>query len=98
MAFVYHIIPDLQIRKVVDLLSLKFFLLSFLFLLGAEYIALRYYYKFNERIFKPFCVVKDYIKIEYRDGGNLYILATGLDVIQKYASADAQPVCLPVLP
>lgn len=35
-------------------------------------------------------IVKDYIKIEYRDGGNLYILATGLDVIQKYASADAR--------
>lgn len=35
-------------------------------------------------------VAKDYIKIEYRDGGNLYILATGLDVIQKYASADAK--------
>lgn len=35
-------------------------------------------------------VVKDYIKIEYRDGGNLYILATGLSVIQKYASADAK--------
>ena len=35
-------------------------------------------------------VVKDYMKIEYRDGGNLYILATGLDVIQKYASADAK--------
>lgn len=35
-------------------------------------------------------VVKDYLKIEYRDGGNLYILATGLDVIQKYASADAK--------
>lgn len=35
-------------------------------------------------------VVKDYIKIEYREGGNLYILATGLDVIQKYASADAR--------
>ena len=34
-------------------------------------------------------IVKDYLKIEYRDGGNLYILATGLDVIQKYASADA---------
>ncbi len=33
-------------------------------------------------------VIKDYIKIEYRDGGNLYILATGLDVIQKYGSAD----------
>ena len=35
-------------------------------------------------------VVKDYIKIEYRDGGVLYVLATGLDVIQKYASADAK--------
>lgn len=35
-------------------------------------------------------VVKDYLKIEYRDGGNLYISATGLDVIQKYASADAK--------
>lgn len=35
-------------------------------------------------------VVKDYMKIEYRDGGNLYILATGFDVIQKYAGADAK--------
>ena len=35
-------------------------------------------------------VVKDYMKIEYRDGGNLYVLATGFDVIQKYASADAR--------
>ncbi len=35
-------------------------------------------------------VVKDYIKIEYRDEGHLYVLATGLDVIQKYASADAK--------
>ena len=35
-------------------------------------------------------IVKDYIKIEYRDGGCLYVLATGLDVIQKYASADAK--------
>ena len=34
-------------------------------------------------------VVKDYIKIGYRDGGNLYVLATGLDAIQKYASSDA---------
>jgi len=33
-------------------------------------------------------VVKDYMKIEYRDGGNLYVLATGFDVIQKYAAAD----------
>lgn len=35
-------------------------------------------------------VTKDYMKIEYRDGGNLYVLATGFDVIQKYASSDAQ--------
>lgn len=35
-------------------------------------------------------VIKDYIKIEYRDGGNLYVLATGLDVLQKYASSDAK--------
>ena len=31
-------------------------------------------------------VTKDYMKIEYRDGGNLYIPATALDTIQKYAS------------
>ncbi len=35
-------------------------------------------------------VTKDYMKIQYRDGGNLYVLATGLDVIQKYASADTK--------
>ena len=35
-------------------------------------------------------VAKDYMKIEYRDGGNLYVLATGFSVIQKYASADAK--------
>ncbi|NTV78328.1 MAG: DEAD/DEAH box helicase, partial [Clostridiales bacterium] len=35
-------------------------------------------------------VSKDYIKIQYRDGGNLKNLATGLDVIQKYASSDAK--------
>lgn len=35
-------------------------------------------------------ITKDYMKIEYRDGGNLYVLATGFDVIQKYASADAE--------
>ncbi|MBQ7680104.1 MAG: transcription-repair coupling factor [Butyrivibrio sp.] len=29
-------------------------------------------------------VTRDYIKIEYADGANLYVLATGLDVIQKY--------------
>lgn len=37
-------------------------------------------------------VSKDYVKIEYRDGGNLYIPATGLHVIQKYASADGAKV------
>ncbi|MDD5936851.1 MAG: transcription-repair coupling factor [Clostridiales bacterium] len=35
-------------------------------------------------------VSKDYIKLEYGGGGVLYILATGLDVIQKYASSDAR--------
>lgn len=35
-------------------------------------------------------VVKDYMKISYADGGNLYILATQMDLIQKYASADAK--------
>ena len=34
-------------------------------------------------------IVKDYMKISYRDGGVLYVLATGLDVIQKYASAES---------
>ena len=34
-------------------------------------------------------VVKDYIKIEYAGKSNLYILATQLDVLQKYAGSDA---------
>lgn len=34
--------------------------------------------------------IRDYIKIEYAGGGNLYILATQLDMIQKYALADAK--------
>lgn len=34
-------------------------------------------------------VTKDYIKIEYGDGGNLYVPASGLDVLQKYAGQDA---------
>ncbi len=33
---------------------------------------------------------KDYIKIEYAGGGNLYILATQLEQIQKYAGAGAK--------
>lgn len=36
-------------------------------------------------------IEKDYIKIEYSNNGNLYVLATQLDVIQKYAGADAKP-------
>ena len=34
-------------------------------------------------------VIRDYMKISYRDGGNLYVLATGFRAVQKYASADA---------
>ena len=35
-------------------------------------------------------VMKDYIKIEYAKGGNLYILATQLEMIQKYAGSNAR--------
>lgn len=35
-------------------------------------------------------VAKDYIKIEYQGNSNLYILATQLDSLQKYAGADAK--------
>ncbi len=35
-------------------------------------------------------VVKDYMKIAYRDGGVLYVRATGFDVVQKYASAESR--------
>ncbi len=35
-------------------------------------------------------VVKDYLKIEYGDGGNLYLPATRLEGIQKYAGSDAK--------
>ena len=34
-------------------------------------------------------IVKDYIKIEYRGGSNLYIPATQLECLQKYSGADA---------
>ncbi|MBR0153822.1 MAG: transcription-repair coupling factor [Lachnospiraceae bacterium] len=33
--------------------------------------------------------IKDYIKLEYGGGGTLYIPATGVDVLQKYAGSDA---------
>lgn len=35
-------------------------------------------------------VTKDYIKIEYGDGGVLYVPATGLDVIQKYTGTEGR--------
>lgn len=35
-------------------------------------------------------IEKDYLKISYAGGGNLYIPATQMDLIQKYASADAK--------
>ncbi len=34
-------------------------------------------------------VIKDYMKIEYADGGTLYVQATALDMIAKYADADS---------
>lgn len=34
-------------------------------------------------------VTKDYMKIEYRDGGNLYIPATALETLQKYSSKES---------
>ncbi len=36
-------------------------------------------------------IAKDYMKISYANNGNLYIPATQLDLIQKYANADAKP-------
>ena len=39
-------------------------------------------------------IVKDYIKIEYAGKSSLYILATQLDSLQKYASADAKKPAL----
>ena len=35
-------------------------------------------------------VVKDYIRIEYAGGSSLYVLASSLDVLQKYSSADGK--------
>ncbi|MCR5737739.1 MAG: transcription-repair coupling factor [Eubacterium sp.] len=36
-------------------------------------------------------VMKDYMKIEYAGGSHLYVLATQLDVIQKYANSESKP-------
>ena len=46
-------------------------------------------YKGNEKVERD-KVIKDYIKIEYGDGGNLYLPATRLESIQKYAGAEAK--------
>ncbi len=35
-------------------------------------------------------VIKDYLKVEYADNGNLYLPATRLDGIQKYAGAETK--------
>ncbi len=35
-------------------------------------------------------IQKDYMKIEYAGGSNLFVLATQLDLIQKYADSDAK--------
>lgn len=35
-------------------------------------------------------ITKDFIKIEYGDGGNLYVPVSGLDMLQKYASQEAE--------
>lgn len=35
-------------------------------------------------------ISKDYMKISYAKGGNLYIPATQLDLIQKYAGSDSK--------
>ena len=35
-------------------------------------------------------VVKDYIRIEYRDSGNLFIPATQLDMLSKYAGSETE--------
>ena len=34
-------------------------------------------------------VIKDYMKIEYADGGTLYVQASALDMVAKYADADS---------
>lgn len=35
---------------------------------------------------------QDYVKIEYADGGNLYVLATGLEVLQKYSNSEGKSI------
>lgn len=35
---------------------------------------------------------KDYVKLEYADGGILYVLATGLEVLQKYSNSEGKTI------
>ncbi|MCD8130072.1 MAG: transcription-repair coupling factor [Lachnospiraceae bacterium] len=35
-------------------------------------------------------VVRDYLKLAYRDGGHIYLPTTGLHLLQKYSSADGK--------
>lgn len=37
-------------------------------------------------------IIRDYLKIEYGGGGNLYVPITQFDLVQKYASANAEKV------
>ncbi|MBQ6359730.1 MAG: transcription-repair coupling factor [Lachnospiraceae bacterium] len=37
-------------------------------------------------------IIKDYLKITYSDGGNLYVPVTQMDVVKKYASSDTDRV------
>ena len=46
-------------------------------------------YKGIEKI-KVDGIEKDYVKIQYEDNSNLYVLATQLDRLQKYAGADTE--------
>lgn len=48
-------------------------------------------YKGTERI-EVSGVAKDYMKITYGDGGNLYIPVTQMNLVQKYAGSDAEKV------
>ncbi len=46
-------------------------------------------YKGIEKI-KVDKITKDFIKLEYADGGNLFVPASNLDMLQKYANKDAE--------
>ena len=37
-------------------------------------------------------IIRDYLKITYGDGGNLYVPVTQMDVVKKYASSDTEKI------